>query len=347
MNLSLVRRRAGLMMQVMAGGRRGELWNMLRAGCGVVLEPILPSYEPLFAVVEPTSRCNLRCTTCVNASYESRTDMPLDRFRLLLERFRFLRKIALTGVGEPLMNRELFAMIAAAKARGIQIGFTTNGMLLNEKNIVTMLESGVDWFSVSIDSPVPETYEKIRGGASFHRVVDNVRRFMELSDGRLEPNILMVCSPDTYQQIPDFLPLLEYMGVRQLDLQSMHNWGRSGTGGAEEQRSQLKLCQDFNDIIEKTKANALIRGLTVNYMNPIDMEVKRQCKWPWRSTYVSTDGLVTPCCLGGADPRTLQFGNVFEVESYQDIWCNEGYQAFRRHLASKTPPAICRGCPNY
>jgi radical SAM protein with 4Fe4S-binding SPASM domain len=70
------------------------------------------------------------------------------------------------------------------------------------------------------------------------------------------------------------------------------------------------------------------------------------CSRPWRSTYVTANGNVLPCCIAPfatQDYGGLILGNVFE-RPISEIWSSAEYESFRRAHASDEPPEACRGC---
>jgi radical SAM protein with 4Fe4S-binding SPASM domain len=70
------------------------------------------------------------------------------------------------------------------------------------------------------------------------------------------------------------------------------------------------------------------------------------CTRPWRSTYVTANGNVLPCCIAPfatRDYEGLILGNAFE-RPISEIWSGAEYEAFRRAHASDDPPEPCRGC---
>ena len=52
--------------------------------------------------------------------------------------------VYLQGWGEPFLHPELMTMVRIAKGTGCSVGTTTNGLLLNEKVIRQLVESGMD-----------------------------------------------------------------------------------------------------------------------------------------------------------------------------------------------------------
>ena len=53
--------------------------------------------------------------------------------------------------------------------------FTTNATLLNDTISKKIIDSGVDVVFFSVDGASKETFEKIRVGANFERVKENIR----------------------------------------------------------------------------------------------------------------------------------------------------------------------------
>jgi radical SAM protein with 4Fe4S-binding SPASM domain len=70
------------------------------------------------------------------------------------------------------------------------------------------------------------------------------------------------------------------------------------------------------------------------------------CTRPWRSTYVTANGNVLPCCFAPfttTDYAGAILGNVFE-RPLTEIWSGEAYREFRDAHQSDEPPEPCRGC---
>ena len=62
-----------------------------------------------------------------------------------------LERVVLHGIGEPLLNRELPAMIEHAKARGAHVLFNTNAITLNGRWPAALVDAGLDEIRVSLD----------------------------------------------------------------------------------------------------------------------------------------------------------------------------------------------------
>ncbi len=135
--------------------------------------------------VEPTSRCNLECVTCIRHSWdEPFGDMDWSVYQALidgLEDFPGSKTVAFAGLGEPLLHEKFPEMVRLAHERGLRTEMTSNAMLLTPSLAATLIESGLDQFTASIDGASGETNGAIRTGASLEEITTNVRMFYRMS----------------------------------------------------------------------------------------------------------------------------------------------------------------------
>jgi len=101
---------------------------------GLFLRPLDPPLKKVY--VEPTSRCNLNCQTCVRRSWNEPTGfMDMRHFNRLMNDLRSvpsLEKIAFWGIGEPLLHRDIVEMVSSAHALGVETELITNALLLDQ-----------------------------------------------------------------------------------------------------------------------------------------------------------------------------------------------------------------------
>src|SRR5258705_2864101 len=92
--------------------------------------PALPRHVQL----EVTGACNLRCRMCLvrYAPAVSRNDgaLSFEDYLAVVDALPQLERVTLQGLGEPLLSPHLEAMIEHAAARGVRVGFNSNGVLL-------------------------------------------------------------------------------------------------------------------------------------------------------------------------------------------------------------------------
>ena len=112
-----------------SSGPFAALW-LLSLWAGRSLGRLVP--PPRMAQIEITNRCNLSCRTCTRLKLPQLGDMPYDDFVRLIDSLEGVRRIWLSGQGEPLLHPDLPRMIRACAERGIRDTIVhTNGMLLH------------------------------------------------------------------------------------------------------------------------------------------------------------------------------------------------------------------------
>jgi radical SAM protein with 4Fe4S-binding SPASM domain len=330
--------------------RRGGLGGLLRFSASVrdyFREPAVMHSSPLFLQVEPTIHCNLECSFCINPFLpRTRTSMTADKFGQLLDQVPSTTKISLVGIGESFMNKELWAIIRRAKARGVSIGTTSNGTILTDRLLQEIVDSGLDWLNFSIDGATKATYERMRPGATFETMLANIRRVVAALHGRARPELAIwfLSTRDNIHELPAMVELVQSLGIRSLNTQGVHYWGSENW---HQRANDANRVDDLLAIIVETRRRATAAGLDFKWFNFPDAHAERECKWPWKGAYITADGFVTPCCENGSDPSRINFGNIFE-RPFAEIWNSGEYQQFRRDLASPhRRPSICVDCPSY
>jgi len=114
------------------------------------------------------------------------------------------------------------------------LDFATNGILLNEKLADATIENGVTDVMFSIDSPKKETYEYIRRGASFDRLVQNIEYLVKRKEScksitpRLRFNVTLMRS--NVQDIEDLVVFAAELGVSDLDFRHLVVYEGLGMG---------------------------------------------------------------------------------------------------------------------
>ena len=320
--------------------------------------------------VEVAGACNLRCRMCLvryRPALDRRTALfPLDRFVALLDEAPELERVTLQGLGEPLLHPDLTAMVATCAARGIRVGFNTNGTLLTARRIDALLRAGLDWLHVSVDGASARTFESIRDGARFDRVIRNLRRVVTaraaLDAKRPALQLNTVLMRANLPELVDLVRLAADVGVDRMWVQA--------------------LSHDFGDTTQDDEAYVAIRnhsaaqavwshpGLVPPALDEarrmaselgLDLRLPEQgpephaaallgtddlpCDWPWTGAYITHRGVVQPCCMVMGDDRVV-LGDL-TTTSLSDIWRDEPYRRFRASLLTPCPPTVCQGCSSY
>lgn len=143
-------------------------------------EPVAPIYMEF----SPSGACNHRCSFCGMdfMGYQPRF-LPPDRTAARLAEWAEagLKSIMFCGEGEPFLNKNTPDMAVAAKNAGIDVAFTTNGVLLGEDTARRVLPV-TSWIKVSCNAGGAETYARVHGtdADDFGRALANLEQAAEL-----------------------------------------------------------------------------------------------------------------------------------------------------------------------
>ncbi len=318
--------------------------NILRFLRTNITKPIIIKNKPVIAQIEPTSECNLKCKMCVR----EKTGVPIGtlsfkNFKRILDKLDCLFKLHLSGQGEPFMNPDLFKMVRYANERGVIVYFTTNGTLLTKSIIENICNVEIGEIGVSIDSPKKEVYEKIRKGAKFEKVLENIKNLVETLKKRKKKTIVslaIVLLKENLKDIEDFVLLAKKLGIKKIGFQTIQE--KNDYLSRYNQDIKDSVLSDLKRGIEERIKSAEKIARDNNITLIFDEQKSLGCIWPWRSIYITWNGYVTPCCKI-LDYRKPYFGNILK-DNFLDIWNGKNYQEYRVLLKERKAPISCKGC---
>ncbi|MBI2081898.1 MAG: radical SAM protein, partial [candidate division NC10 bacterium] len=296
-------------------------------------EPKRPSVAaglPRTLYLETTNRCDSKCQTCIRTflTLEPPKDLTLAELKGIVDQFPALERVVLHGIGEPLLNRDLFEMIAYLKGRGAAVLFNSDAISLTPRRAVRLIESGLDEFRVSLDAASRELYARVRGVDRFDRVVENVRSLMTLQQRmeRVSPRVSLwfTAMKVNLHELPDLVRLAAAVAVREVYVQRLVF---TGHGLAVQDQSLHRALQERQEAllaeavgIARTLGIALkASGLTTPQESLRGTELGRRpwsgCQRPWTVSYVTPNGNVLPCCIAPFSAKNYRgavLGNAFE-----------------------------------
>lgn len=280
---------------------------------------------PIHLDIEATNACNLKCVMCPRSEMVKAgtlwkvQNIDFDMYKRVIDEGvqNGLCSVKYNYIGEPLLNPRLVEMIEYAKqARVLDVMFNTNATLLDVELSHRLIASGLDKLFFSFDSPYRDDYNRIRAGADYDAVLDNIRRFVEIREemGLVKPftRASMVYMKDNEGQWEDFRQLFE----------------------------PIVDAVAYVDYFDHGPQNNPERTIV-----PIKPKEDRFCcPQLWQRMFIHPDGVVTVCCMDSL--RTLQIGNIFE-QSVKEIWLSGKYQELRELHASgrRNEIPMCARCP--
>ncbi len=282
-----------------------------------------PEY-PIHIDFETIFGCNLRCVMCTHAHkdrYPQRQRwMDIDLFKRVVDEGvqHGLASIGLDQEGEPLLVNNLLDYIAYAKQKGIlDIMINTNATLLDREKTEALLHSGLTRIHFSLDAITEATYDKIRIGSNFPKVMENILYFCKRK-----------------QELDKKLPITRVSFVKMKENEhEMDDFVSFWT-----ERVDAIAIQEFN--LAFPEAGELNPA-------PGEKRIKNpefKCTQPWFRVVILTDGRVLPCCLLGYSLKMV-VGNAYN-DSIYSLWNSKVAKTLRRmHKVGKyIDHPICSVC---
>lgn len=279
-------------------------------------EAFAPHVPPI--TLELTSSCNLICPYCANPTlrrgYGEMDDALLDR--LIGEcADNGYEVMAVHGIGEPLLRKDLAAVLARMHAAGVWRGWiSTNGVLLTPTRTAGLIAAGLKGVYVSLDTLDADLYRRTRGGR-LAKVIANLT-----ATAQVHPELAIVIGLMRHKE--------QMLGEDALD-------------------AFYALFRDQPNIHHHTYENMRFPQAAEDWRR-VDPETGERfafdtCdQWSHHFT-IAIDGRVSICCV---DQEVEHLIGDVRSASIRDIWLSETAQsAFRSILLGLHDcPSVCTSC---
>ncbi len=332
-----------------------EYWLDEREG-DLILHPRLPDVRKLY--IQPTTRCNLHCRTCIRNVWDEReTQMSMNTFHRLMEgldKLPNLPRVVLSGFGEPLTHPNILEMIGMFRKRNMSVTLGSNGLLLDAEMACALVGLGVDRLVVSVDGVKPETYASIRG-AMLSQVLSNIRGLNEVKNqlGSLNPalGIEFVVLRSNITELAEMTGLASRLNAARVLVSNVLPY-------TEEMLSEVLYGYEprppFRAGGWPVKADAWVMWGSLE-LPRLHWGAGRRCRFVQdRAVVVGCDGGVSPCyplshdynyfAVDGRKKEVHRYvlGNVKELP-LSEIWMSEEYVRFRSEVRQFHFPS-CPDC---
>lgn len=185
---------------------------------------------PIYLDLNTLNRCNVSCIMCPPAIRHDKLGVKrAPYYRLTIDEYQSLTnglnvKTAhfVGAYAEPLLNKEIFALVKLAHDNGAFTAITTNAMPLSREFAIRLLEAGLDMMSISLHGATKATAEAVMLKADFDRVIQNIRVLQEVKRERgislPEIHFNFVSQLVNVREIPEFIDLATRLGVRHVNV---------------------------------------------------------------------------------------------------------------------------------
>ena len=263
---------------------------------------VVDAFPPCLQV-EPTSICNYRCVFCYQTDPQLTSPkngqmgmMSLDLFKTIIDEAQGrCEAVTLASRGEPLMCRDIDAMLAYAAGKFLAFKINTNAWFLDETKAHALLQADPSTIVFSADAASEPLYSQLRVHGRLDRVLANIERFHDIRA----------------RQYPHARVITRVAGVRY--------------GGGQ----SLDAMETFWGGLVDQVAFVEYNPWENTYERPIN-DVTAPCSDLWRRMFVWFDGTANPCDV---DYRSTLAAGTVPARSLGEVWTGEPYASYRRaHL---------------
>jgi len=303
-------------------------------------------YYPIRADIEPTTGCNFKCTMCQVSSPDFiKRNMSLKTFKKIIDQNPQFIKIKIQGLGEPLVNKEIFEMIKYANDKFIKVNTVTNGSLLNNENIKKILAVKINELSISIDGASKKVFETIRLGSNFDTVIKNVENLTSNRSKNIKKiQSLTLIQKKNFSELEDIIKLCKRLNLDEIQFQYLlTSWGKDDWKTINNEQ-QIDNENKFFDLIQMYQRKYQDNNFKIGVITKNKFTEYNKCNYPWETPYFSTQGFVVPCCMI-ANPEVVNFGNITNMNFYS-IWNNKQYDDLRLSINNHKLKDYCKNCYN-
>ncbi|MFB7507831.1 pyrroloquinoline quinone biosynthesis protein PqqE [Streptomyces broussonetiae] len=296
---------------------------------------------PWALLAELTHACPLRCGYCsnpvelVSRSAELSTAQWSDVFR----------QAGALGVvhthlsgGEPLLRRDLPALVAAADGAGLYTQLVTSGVGLGERRLAELIRAGLRSVQLSVQHADPLAAEHIAGARSF-TAKQRAARLVRAAGLPLGLNAVL--HRGNLDALDGLIRLALDWGADRIELAhtQYHGWAARNRAALMPTPAQVGRARDRVAHWRERLAGTL--ELVWVAPDLVDATAK-PCMGGWGavSLTVTPDGTVLPCPAAG----TLPALDPPRVQDHELDWIWRESKAFNAFRGEAWMPDPCRGC---
>lgn len=294
---------------------------------------------------ECTLQCNMSCRHCGSDCKVAPAvkDMPAADFLGVIDSITphvdpHQLFIIFTG-GEALLRPDIEDVGMELYRREYPWGVVTNGFLLDEKRLESLMASGMHSITVSLDGFEEQHNWIRRHPQSFVKAVEAIKLLARQKD--ILWDVVTCVNPRNYPHLEEFKEFLVSLGVPAWRLFSIFPMGRAASD-PELQLSDEQFC-GILDFIEETRH--VTSAIDVSYacegfLGPYEQRVRDHffyCRSGVEVASIRCDGAISGCTSVRGH---MDQGNIYR-DDFWDVWQNRFRVMRDRSWARKDQ---CKGC---
>lgn len=286
---------------------------------------------PIYVEISPVGHCNHRCTFCAvdYIGYKARSIDTMTLMQCLTQMSnKGVKSVMFAGEGEPLLHKEIDLLVKCASSVGIDVAFTTNGVLLDK--IYDVLDR-IKWIKVSLNAGNEEDYERIHKAkkGDWGRVWENLQGAVRRRKEFTKIGVQAVVLPDNIQSLESLVRIAKATCLDYVVLKPYSQHTSSLTKEYKEvtYHEQLQGLLTLKEKYETAVFKVIVRTTAMEDWDAQEHKYKTCHATPYMWAYIMATGDVYSCSAYLLN-NEFNLGNINE-QSFSSIW--EGAKR-RSHL---------------
>ncbi len=255
--------------------------------------------HPKIFQIELTNYCNLDCSICPHRIMtREKGFMKFKLLKTIIERDLINKTLGIHILGESLLHPQVVKFVEYLSDRKISVELATNATILTKKFSKDLIRAGLKRIWFSFDGGNKQSYENIRKGANYDKVVENIKNFLRINKELKKP-------------VHTIIQMVDYNKSKKEKQEFFKNWK-----GFDVDEIKIKFLDSWAGTLFKNQVKA--------------PEKKRYpCEEPFKRVAVLYNGDVVPCCR---DWNGLYvYGNLYK-NNLAEIWKNKKVKELRRQM---------------
>lgn len=291
--------------------------------------------------------CNHRCSMCwrlflpLNEANKQRglekNDLNINEYLQLIKSLpKSVKHIDIVGGGEPLLYPNIGVLFRSIKEKNIHGTLITNGSLMDENIVHSLVSCGFDAIRISLHATTRETYKKIHGVDHFNLVLNNIKKCIYIRKTIKIPQIILyfLIQQDNLPEITRMPEFAQNLNADRIEFGGLIQYKKNMPGILTKTQyfqaltslskiSTTKISNNIKDTIYSFKTNPNLGALI-----PVKkyFTQKKFCPVANSTLTIESNGLAYPCCIAlGLIP-----GISIKNQNVKQIW--KSYSQFRKNI---------------
>jgi len=300
---------------------------------------------PLYVEIGLTNLCNHKCIFCgldwARGTNILNTDVLLENIK---DMAKFgVKSICFSGAGEPLLHKDFSLIVKKTKELGIDVAFSTNTVLFNEKIAEETLPY-TSWIRFSVDAATPETHSRVHRTSErdFPRILDNLAKAVEVKKRNSYQTTLGVqflLLDENKDEVIKLAETLKQIGVDNLQIKPYSQNPNSINKMSIDYRQFLELEEKLQSLSDE-KFKVLFRANRIESVS--GEQTYNVCHGLPFFSIINEKGNVVPCHLYYDNPEFV-YGNIYQ-NIFSEIWNSEERKEVIRKIHQRGIHNCKKGC---